>query len=79
VAFLDLGGVGYIDDATRERATDLYISVIRGDPKAAAARWWPWPGRTGGHVDVPALEWALPGLHRLHAAAEGRRGRGPGP
>lgn len=59
VAFLDLGGVGYIDDATRERATDLYISVIRGDPKAAAAALVALAGTHGGHVDVPALEWAL--------------------
>ena len=59
VGFIDFGAIGYLDDATRELVTDLYLAIIKGDAHRAAVALVDVtiaPERT---LDMATLEWGL--------------------
>ncbi|MGQ9583741.1 MAG: ABC1 kinase family protein [Thermoplasmatota archaeon] len=59
LCFLDFGAIGYLDAATRDRASQFYISLMRGDAAGAARALMELAGASPSTLDARKLEWDL--------------------
>ena len=59
VCFLDFGAIGYLDDATRDRATLFYMSMARQEVGKAAKALLELSTKSRKDTDIQKLEWDL--------------------